>query len=103
MAGFIEPAETFEDAVAREMWEEAGVHVWNVKYHSDQPWVSTYVDNQYPVIPSELYYSPSLPTLWSDFTLGLTQRNLYAQIWTMNSLVSTARRPYSTLRFLENI
>jgi len=38
LAGFIEPAETFEDAVSREMWEEAGVRVWNVKYHSSQPW-----------------------------------------------------------------
>ncbi|KAF8963647.1 NUDIX hydrolase domain-like protein [Flammula alnicola] len=38
LAGFIEPGESFEDAVAREMWEEAGVHVWNVKYHSGQPW-----------------------------------------------------------------
>lgn len=41
MAGFIEPGETLEDAVSREMWEEAGVRVWNVKYHSCQPWVST--------------------------------------------------------------
>ncbi|KAF6763009.1 NAD+ diphosphatase [Ephemerocybe angulata] len=38
LAGFIEPGESFEDSVAREMWEEAGVHVWNVKYHSGQPW-----------------------------------------------------------------
>ncbi|KAF8161350.1 NUDIX hydrolase domain-like protein [Crassisporium funariophilum] len=38
LAGFIEPGESFEDAVAREMWEEAGVHVWNIKYHSGQPW-----------------------------------------------------------------
>ncbi|KAF8806599.1 hypothetical protein BYT27DRAFT_7191157 [Phlegmacium glaucopus] len=38
LAGFIEPGETFEDAVAREMWEEAGVRVWSVKYHSGQPW-----------------------------------------------------------------
>ncbi|KAF9047480.1 NAD+ diphosphatase [Panaeolus papilionaceus] len=38
LAGFIEPGESFEDAVSREMWEEAGVKVWNVKYHSGQPW-----------------------------------------------------------------
>lgn len=37
-AGFIEPAESFEDAVVREMWEEAGVRVWNIRYHSGQPW-----------------------------------------------------------------
>ena len=39
LAGFIEPGESFEDAVKREIWEEAGVRVWNVQYHSTQPWV----------------------------------------------------------------
>jgi NAD+ diphosphatase len=38
LAGFVEPGETYEDAVRREMWEEAGVKVWNVQYHSGQPW-----------------------------------------------------------------
>ncbi|THV06219.1 hypothetical protein K435DRAFT_773413 [Dendrothele bispora CBS 962.96] len=38
LAGFIEPGETFEAAVRREMWEEAGVSVWDVTYHSGQPW-----------------------------------------------------------------
>ncbi|KAI9442540.1 NUDIX hydrolase domain-like protein [Lactarius indigo] len=38
LAGFIEPGEAFEDAVKRELWEEAGVRVWSVKYHSGQPW-----------------------------------------------------------------
>ncbi|KAJ7270077.1 NAD+ diphosphatase [Mycena haematopus] len=38
LAGFIEPGETFEDAVVREMWEEAGVKAWDVTYHSTQPW-----------------------------------------------------------------
>jgi len=38
LAGFIEPGERLEDAVSREMWEETGVRVWNVTYHSSQPW-----------------------------------------------------------------
>ncbi|TFY82452.1 hypothetical protein EWM64_g1556 [Hericium alpestre] len=38
LAGFIEPGESFEDSVRRELWEEAGVKVWGVKYHSGQPW-----------------------------------------------------------------
>ncbi|EEB87729.1 hypothetical protein MPER_14823, partial [Moniliophthora perniciosa FA553] len=38
LAGFIEPGEAFEDSVMREMWEEAGVRVWDVTYHSAQPW-----------------------------------------------------------------
>jgi NAD+ diphosphatase len=36
----MEPGETMEDAMRREMWEEAGVHVWDMKYHSGQPWAS---------------------------------------------------------------
>jgi len=43
MAGFIEPGETFEDAVKREMWEEAGVDVYDIQYHSGQPWVCHFV------------------------------------------------------------
>jgi NAD+ diphosphatase len=39
LAGFVEPGESFEDAVKREIWEEAGIHVRNVRYHSGQPWV----------------------------------------------------------------
>lgn len=41
LAGFIEPGESFEDAVVREMWEEAGVRVSDLRYHSGQPWVSS--------------------------------------------------------------
>ena len=38
LAGFVEPGESLEEAVAREVHEEAGVHVGNVRYHSSQPW-----------------------------------------------------------------
>ncbi len=38
LAGFVEPGETLESAVAREVFEEAGVRVRNVAYHSSQPW-----------------------------------------------------------------
>jgi NAD+ diphosphatase len=37
-AGFIEPGETVEEAVARELAEEAGVAVEKVTYHSSQAW-----------------------------------------------------------------
>jgi NAD+ diphosphatase len=38
LAGFVEPGESLEEAVAREVLEESGVPVTNVRYHSSQPW-----------------------------------------------------------------
>jgi NAD+ diphosphatase len=38
LAGFVEPGESLEDAVAREIFEEAGIRVDEVHYHSSQPW-----------------------------------------------------------------
>ena len=38
LAGFVEPGESLEEAVAREVFEETGVRVARVAYHSSQPW-----------------------------------------------------------------
>ena len=38
LAGFLEPGETLEEAVRREVFEESGVAVGLVQYHSSQPW-----------------------------------------------------------------
>ena len=37
LAGFVEPGESLEEAVAREVFEETGVRVCRVEYHSSQP------------------------------------------------------------------
>ena len=38
LAGFMDQAESIEEAVRREVLEEAGVRVGAVRYHSSQPW-----------------------------------------------------------------
>lgn len=38
LAGFLEPGESIEEAVAREIHEEAGVTVHSVRYIASQPW-----------------------------------------------------------------
>jgi NAD+ diphosphatase len=38
IAGFVEPGESLEDAVRREVYEETNIRVGSVSYHSSQPW-----------------------------------------------------------------
>jgi NAD+ diphosphatase len=38
LAGFVEPGETFEECVHREVREEVGIEVTNLRYFGSQPW-----------------------------------------------------------------
>jgi NAD+ diphosphatase len=38
LAGFVEVGESIEEAVARELFEEAGVRATSVRYVASQPW-----------------------------------------------------------------
>jgi NAD+ diphosphatase len=38
LAGFVEPGETLEQTVTREIYEEVGITVKNLQYFGSQPW-----------------------------------------------------------------
>lgn len=38
LAGFVDPGETLEEAVAREVFEEAAIHITDIVYQASQPW-----------------------------------------------------------------
>lgn len=38
LAGFVEPGESLEDTVHREVFEETGINLASIRYHSSQPW-----------------------------------------------------------------
>lgn len=83
LAGFIEPGESLEDAVKRELWEEAGVKVWDVQYHSTQPWVGEchlFIKLSILIPPSA--HSRSQRPLWWDSMRLQILRFLLVQIWT---------------------
>jgi len=38
LAGFVDPLESLEETVAREVFEECGIRVGNIEYQASQPW-----------------------------------------------------------------
>lgn len=41
IAGYVEPGESLEEALAREVWEETGRRVSKIRYWGSQPWASS--------------------------------------------------------------
>ena len=63
LAGFIEPGESIEQAVAREVLEESGVHAHSVRYIASQPWP----------FPSQLMIGCHAKTDNRDLTIDYTE------------------------------
>jgi NAD+ diphosphatase len=85
IAGFVEPGESLEEAVAREIREEVGVEVRNVRYFGSQPWpfpnslmigfTAEYAGGELRIDPSEIedarWFSPDdLPLLPSRLSIA---------------------------------
>jgi len=63
LAGFVEPGETIEEAVAREVLEESGIRVHDVSYIASQPWP----------FPSQLMIGCHAHALNNDLTIDETE------------------------------
>jgi NAD+ diphosphatase len=78
LAGFVEPGESLEEAVARELFEEAGIHVSDVSYVASQPWP----------FPSSLMIGCRAVAAGSALTLDTTE--IEAAMWVDRAEVRAA-------------
>jgi NAD+ diphosphatase len=78
LAGFVEPAESIEEAVAREVLEETGVPVAEVRYVASQPWP----------FPSQLMIACTATAL--DPALSIDRAELEDAIWVTREEVRAA-------------
>lgn len=85
LAGFLDPGETLEQCVSREVFEEVGLQVKNIRYFGSQPWplshalmvgfVCDYQEGDMRIDPSELsaagwFNRSNLPQLPPKYSLG---------------------------------
>ncbi|MFW2830667.1 NAD(+) diphosphatase [Sphingomonas sp. ID0503] len=78
LAGFVEPGESVEEAVARELHEEAGVRATSVRYVASQPWP----------FPSQLMLACIAPV--ADDTLTIDRTELEDAKWVDRAGVAAA-------------
>ncbi len=78
LAGFVEPGESLEEAVARELFEEAGIQVTDVSYVASQPWP----------FPSSLMIGARAVALDPALTLDTTE--IEAAMWVDRAEVRAA-------------
>ncbi|WBO23084.1 NAD(+) diphosphatase [Sphingomonas abietis] len=88
LAGFLEPGESIEEAVARELKEEAGVTVHSVRYLASQPWP----------FPSQLMIA--CIGLTDDDALTIDRTELEEAFWVTRTEVAAALAHEPGARFL---
>ncbi len=86
LAGFVEPGETLEETVRREVKEEAGIEIGAVQYHSSQPWP----------FPASLMMGCMADATSEDITVDGSE--LEEAVWfTRDEAVQALRRPTDKL------
>ncbi|HET7479904.1 MAG TPA: NAD(+) diphosphatase [Rubrobacteraceae bacterium] len=85
LAGFVEPGEAIEEAIKREVREEAGIEVENIRYFGSQPWpfpnslmigfTAEYAGGELRIDPTEVedagWYTPDrMPPLPPRFSIA---------------------------------
>ena len=88
LAGFVEVGESMEEAVARELHEEAGVRATAVRYLSSQPWP----------FPSSLMLACIAEV--ADDSITLDEKELEAAMWVTRDDVAAALAEAEGARFL---
>jgi len=108
LAGFVEPGETLEAAVGREVWEEVGIRVKNLRYFGSQPWpfpdslmvafTAEYAGGEITVDPSEIlgagWFSPeALPAVPGPYSIARRLIDGFLQRFGPEPLQSSERKP----------
>ena len=88
LAGFVEPGETIEEAVHREVYEEVGVTLADVRYVASQPWP----------FPHSLMLG--FEAVWAGGDIAIDEREIVDAQWYRPDALPTIPPPLSIARTL---